>query len=155
MMLTQKNILSVVLALVVTVLLLVPFATVHAQAPEMINTMVQSETMPSAYTGADTDEMSTQTHLGPVFAGKMLHAWIALIAGILIIIVASFMRGGQLMWPILLIGVGALADAAIGLIPAPGEHLQVMWIAVLVFNSSVVLAVIWIARIFGIFGNRS
>ena len=156
MILLQRYKLSVTLMLLMLATFLSQFFIAHAQSPEMVNMMVEENVMiPTANVEGDHDTVNLLGHdMGPVFAGKMVHAWIALIAGILIVIVASFMRGGQLMWPILLIGIGALTDAALGLIPSPEEHLQIMWIAVLIFNLSVLLAVVWIAKIFGIFQKQ-
>lgn len=87
--------------------------------------------------------------MGPTIAGKMLHAWVSLAAAIIIFILAfKFMLGHQMSRPITLIGFGALADALIGLMLTPENHMQNMWLGGLIFSSSVVLGILWIGKIF-------
>lgn len=99
------------------------------------------------------DDGSVMVHsLGPTIVGKMLHAWVSLFAAIIIFVLAlKFMTGGQLSRPIMLMGFGALGDAVIGLTSTPANHLQNMWIGSLIFSLAVVIAILWIGKIFGAF----
>jgi hypothetical protein len=94
--------------------------------------------------------------MGPTIGGRMLHAWVSLMAAIVIFFIAlRYMAGGKLAQPIMLIGIGALVDGLMGLISSPADHMMTMWIGALVFSSSVVLAIIWIGKIFGVFSMKT
>ena len=93
--------------------------------------------------------------MGPTILNRMLHAWVSLVAAIVIFVLAlKFLRGGKLAQPVFLIGLGALADALLGLTASPGAHMQTMWLGSLLFSTAVVIAIVWMAKIFGVFGIR-
>lgn len=89
---------------------------------------------------------------GPVFAGRMLHAWTSLLAGIIIFFLAlKYITGGKLALPMMLIGFGALSDAVFGLIISPANNMEFVWLGNLIFSVSVVLGIIWMGYLFGSF----
>lgn len=88
--------------------------------------------------------------IGPVFAGRMLHAWTSLVAAVIIFFLAlKYMKGGKLAQPIMLIGIGALSDAVIGLIISPINNMEFLWMGNLIFSVTVVLGVVWMGYLFG------
>jgi hypothetical protein len=116
-----------------------------------MNTVAGAETM-----GTVMEDGTIMEHsMGPLIAERMLHAWVSLVAAMVIIFLAMMMGGGALRWPIMLIGLGAMADAGLGLVARPGEHMQVMWIGSFIFSSAVVIAIIWIGKIFGVFNKKA
>lgn len=91
-------------------------------------------------------------NMGPMIAGRMLHAWVSLAAAIIIFFLAlKYMTGGKLSRPIMLIGFGALGDSLIGLTMTPTQHMQWMWLAATIFSVSVVIGILWMGSIFGVF----
>jgi len=101
------------------------------------------------------DSGSIARMMGPVFAGRMLHAWVSLGAAIVIFILAlKYLVGGAISRPIMLIGFGALGDALLGLVPSPQVHMQFMWLGSLIFSLSVILGILWMAKIFGVFAAK-
>ena len=104
---------------------------------------------------AGNGSMTMENTMGPVVADRMLHAWVSLAAAIVIFIIAlKYMAGGQLAKPVMLMGVGALGDSLSGLIPPPEIHMQWMWLGSLIFSTSVVLAILWMGKIFGVFARK-
>lgn len=103
--------------------------------------------------GGEVGEHSANfTSMGPMIAGRMLHGWSSLVAALVLFFLGfKTMKGGRMAKPIILIGIGALIDASIGLFPPGEEHIKYMWLGSLVFSSSVVLAVIWLNYILGVF----
>jgi hypothetical protein len=90
------------------------------------------------------------SNAGPMFAGRMLHAWTSLIAAIIIFFLAlKYMTGGKLAYPIMLIGLGALSDAVFGLMTSPANNIEFAWLGNLIFSVAVVFAVIWMGYLFG------
>lgn len=93
--------------------------------------------------------------MGPILGGRMLHAWLGLGAAVVIFFLTlGMMRGGRLAQPIFLIGLGVLADALIGVVLPPLEHAKWMWLGSLMLNGAIVVAVLWIAQIFGVFRRK-
>lgn len=86
--------------------------------------------------------------------GPIIPAWVALVSGILIIIFALHMRGGKIMWPFMLLGLGQLFDAAVGLVPSPEQYAEFFLYLGPVFNLVVLIAVIWIGSLFGVIQKK-
>ncbi|MBI2577578.1 MAG: hypothetical protein HYV77_01905 [Candidatus Wildermuthbacteria bacterium] len=124
------------------------FALLAASAFIFTDALAQQNMM-SVQTAQDSHLME---NIGPTLWGKMLHAWIALAGAVLIFSLAlKFMVGGALARPIMLIGFGVLADAIVGLFLTDAEHMNLMWLGSLLSSGAIVLAIIWIAQIFGVF----
>lgn len=147
-MFIQKNRILITISsiVVLSIMFLMPFF-VNAQ----MDMHMDSDSMEKMMVAEHTD--GTVGHnMGPVFAGKMLHAWVSLGAAIIIFFLAlKYMTGGALARPIMLIGFGALGDAIVGLGMAPGDHMKTMWLGALIFSSAVVVGIIWMGKIFGMF----
>lgn len=95
-------------------------------------------------------------NMGPMIAGRMLHAWVSLGAAIVIFFLAlKYMTGGKLSRPIMLIGFGAMSDSLIGLTMSPTQHMQWMWLAATIFSVSVIIGILWMGQIFGIFQSKT
>jgi len=92
--------------------------------------------------------------VAPLFTSRTAHAWVALAAGVIVTLLAVSLKGGKLMWPILLIGLGALVSASLGLFPDEEQGMRLAWVASLVFNLAVVLGIFWMGRILGVFRSR-
>ena len=102
------------------------------------------------------EETMHEMEMGPMIADRMLHAWISALAAIIIFSLAlKYMTGGALARPIMLMGLGALMDAMIGLFPSHEGHMETMWIGSLIFSTSVVVGIIWMANIFGVFVKKT
>jgi len=87
--------------------------------------------------------------IGPVIFDRVLNAWASLVAAIIIFLLAlTYMKGGYLARPILVIGVGALTDAIVGLALPPVLYAEWAWVGSLVLSFCIIIAVFWMERLF-------
>ncbi len=92
---------------------------------------------------------------GPVFAGLMLHSWISfiilLVSIAIVFVLFRFVRDSELGKPIGLFLLAAILDVFVGAIFSLETNIESMWLIFAVVNVFVLLALIWIAKILGIF----
>jgi len=87
--------------------------------------------------------------IGPVLFGRVLHAWVLLIASVIIFtLVLKYMKGGYLARPLLLIGFGILVSALLGISVPPSVYISWTWVGDIVISVCVIVAIFWIERLF-------
>ncbi len=90
----------------------------------------------------------------PIIFQKTLQTWVSFIAAAIILVLAfKYMKGGRLSGPMIVIGIGAFANALMGFVLPFETYVELAWFGNVVFSLSVIFAVFWMEKIFTSFYN--